>query len=47
MMAVMKKFQGSSVPKPRMKKISQTPKYLQEDFQNDFNLFYVKLTGTL
>lgn len=28
--AVMKKFQGSSVPKPSMKKMSQTPKYLQE-----------------
>lgn len=26
----MKKFQGSSVPKPNMKKISQTPKYLQK-----------------
>lgn len=28
MVAVMKKFHGSNVPKPSMKKISQTPKYL-------------------
>lgn len=27
----MKKFQGSSVPKPSMKKISQTLKYLKEE----------------
>ncbi|TNN62224.1 hypothetical protein EYF80_027604 [Liparis tanakae] len=30
MVAVMKKFQGSSVPKPSMKKTSQTAEYLQE-----------------
>lgn len=28
-LAVMKKFHGSSVPRPRMKKISQTALYLQ------------------
>lgn len=35
MVAVMKKFHGSRVPKPNMKKINQTPLYLSREEMRD------------